>query len=142
MDAEALRQAGWRQTPPGGFTNHAGPFWLRFAADGVEAALPIEAHHCNEHLGVLHGGVVTTFADVALGARVASAAQAPYIATVQLNVHFVASGKRGELMTCKPDLVRKTARLVFVRGLIEAGGRTIANADGVWSVLEPKQERA
>ena len=31
MDAEAFKREGWVQTPGGGFTNHAGPFWLRFS---------------------------------------------------------------------------------------------------------------
>src|SRR5215468_9242625 len=116
MDAAAFKAAGWVMTPGGGFTNHAGPFWLRFAPE-VEAALPIEPVHCNEQIGNLHGGVVMTFADIALGAKAAAVAQVPQIVTVQLNVHFAASAKRGELLTCKPELVRKTSRMVFVRGL-------------------------
>lgn len=138
MDGAALKQAGWLPTPGGGFTNHAGPFWLRSAPEGLEAALPIEAHHCNEHLGTLHGGVLMTFVDVALGAKVVEAIGGPLCTTTQINLHFVASAKRGDLMTCRPELVRRTKRLFFVRGLIEAGGRTIANADGIWTILEPR----
>jgi hypothetical protein len=36
-------------------------------------------------------------------------------------------------------VVRKTSQLVFVRGLIEAGGRTVASADGVFKLLEPEK---
>jgi acyl-coenzyme A thioesterase PaaI-like protein len=138
MDAEALKQAGYVPTPNGGFTNHAGPFWLRYSLDGVEAALPIEARHCNEHMGKMHGGLLMTFADIALGAKVGEALNSALMVTTQINVHFVAGANLSEVLTCKPELVRKTSRMVFVRGLIEAGGRTVANVDGIWTVLAPK----
>ena len=57
--------------------------------------------------------------------------------TAQMQVQFVAAAKVGELITCQPEVVRKTSSLVFVRGLIEAGGRTVASADGMFKLLDP-----
>ena len=50
---------------------------------------------------------------------------------------------RGELSTwihveTVPEIVRKTASLVFVRGTLTCGGRPLAAVTGIWKVLRDK----
>src|SRR3546814_12293438 len=81
------------------------------------------------------------FADIALGWIAADALGATNCVTAQLAVQFVAAPKIGEFVSCSAELVRHTSQIIFVRGLITADGRTVASADGIWKVVEPKPDR-
>ena len=48
----------------------------------------------------------------------------------------MAGGRTGEFITCTPELVRRSRQLIFMRGLLCAGERTLASADGIWKVLD------
>lgn len=138
MDAKTLEQNGWSTVQMGGFTGQVGPFWTRERDGQWEVGLLVEPRHANNHLGTIHGGVVMTFADIALGVAAARALGSSNCVTTQLNTHFVATAKVGDLVTCKPELVRQTPQIYFVRGLIKSGEKTIAACDGIWKVIEPR----
>lgn len=139
MDRESLKSAGWTAHEVDGFTGVVGPFWTRGSGAESEIGLIAEQRHCNNHLGIVHGGVLMTFADLGLGLGVARALGGSHCATAQLQVQFVAAASIGAFITCRPELVRRSRHLVFVRGLIGADGRIVASADGIWKVLERKQ---
>jgi len=133
-----LEAAGWRSVASDtGFNSLVGPFWLH---DTEGAGLLIGERHCNPHLGTLHGGIVMTFADIALGIGAAGVLgeQRTSTVTASMNTQFVAVAHVGEFLVCRPEVVRQSRHLVFVRGLICAGERTIASADGIFKVLEPR----
>jgi hypothetical protein len=44
----------------------------------------------------------------------------------------------GQLITCEPEVVRKTSSLVFVRGLIKADGEVVGSVDGIFKALTPR----
>jgi uncharacterized protein (TIGR00369 family) len=138
MDSESLTADGWRMTQGDGFTNLAGPFWLRDDGENFEVGMLIEPRHCNEHLGTLHGGVTMTFADIALGAVGARVMGGENSVTTQLNTHFISTARVGEFLHCRPELVRLTSRLYFTRALIVVGERVVASCDGVWTIIDPK----
>ncbi len=136
MREAELRAGGWAPLSATHFNAAAGPFWLRREADGSPLlALPTEERHSNGHLGIVHGGVLMTLADIALGV-VVDALGAPMCATSQLSVSFAGAARIGELVVCRPELIRKTSALVFVRGVLSVGERVIGSADGVFSVLD------
>ena len=138
MEESALIEAGWDKRELGGFTGLAGPFWLRGEGIDREVGLLVEPKHCNNHLGTIHGGLVSTFADIGLGIGVSGAIGGTHCVTLQLQLYFVSTARVGEFVQVKPELVRQTKQIVFVRGLIRTGERTIANADGIWKVIELK----
>jgi uncharacterized protein (TIGR00369 family) len=138
MDAESLKAAGWNSFKGRGFTNLAGPFWARGKGAEREVGLLVEERHSNDHMGILHGGALMTFADIALGWGAAEALNGASCVTAQLQIHFVSGAKVGEFVSCKPEVVRRTSHLVFVRGLIKAGDKTLASADGIWKALEDR----
>jgi acyl-coenzyme A thioesterase PaaI-like protein len=45
----------------------------------------------------------------------------------------------GGFLTCRPELIRRTSQIVFMRGLIKAGERTVASADGLWKLLDAEK---
>ncbi len=133
-----LTAAGWTCSETGGFTGQLGPVWVRDAGAGREIGFVAAPHHGNTHLGTVHGGVLMIFADIALGYGAVAGLSHTHCATAQLQLQFVATANLGDFVTCRPELVRQGARLIFMRGLITAAGRTVASADGIWKVLEQR----
>ena len=137
-DREAqLRAEGWRRLPAVRYTAAVGPSWMKLLDGMPIVGLEAQEHLGNDNLGIVHGGAIMTFADMALGCATAYAlgGKANFV-TAQMQVYFTAAAKIGEFITCHPEVVRKTSSLVFVRGLIEAGGRTVASADGMFKLLD------
>jgi acyl-coenzyme A thioesterase PaaI-like protein len=136
MTADDLAAEGWKDLGVTHFSATAGPYWVRRDAEGVMVGLLTDERHNNGHLGTVHGGVLMTFADIALGVRVTEAIGAPHCATSQLSFNFVGAAVVGSFITCRPELVRKTSQLVFVRALFRSGERVIGTSDGIFSVLD------
>lgn len=138
MDAIALQTAGWTSTQPDAFSGIAGLLWSRGSGAQATYGFIAEARHSNGHMGTVHGGMLMTFADIALGCAVVAALGAPICVTAQLQVHFVGAARVGDFITCQPEIIRQTRQLLFLRGLINAGDKTVASTDGIWKVLEPR----
>lgn len=133
-----MQAAGWVAREARGYTGFIAPLWSRGTA-GVDRAVGFiaDARHANYH-GTVHGGALMTFADIALGWIAADALDATNCVTVQLAMQFVAAPKLGEFVHCSAELVRQTSQIIFVRGLIKADDRTVASADGMWKVVDPR----
>ena len=138
ITAEMLIADGWTPHQAGGFDGFVGPFWSIDDGDTRTMGLLVEERHCNNHLGTLHGGVVMTFADIGLGTGVTRllGEKRMNCVTVSLNTQFVSVAKLGEFVTVSAEVVRQTRSLIFVRGLLQVGDKTIANCEGIWKVLE------
>ena len=128
---------GWLPLPTVRYSAALGPVFTKRIDGKITAALLAQEHLANDNLGIVHGGAMMTFADLAMGIRVgyATGGTAMFV-TAQLAVQFTAAAKIGEVITCQPEVVRKTSSMVFVRGLIEAGGRTVASVDGIFKLLD------
>jgi len=133
---EELTAAGWRKLPTRQFSTALGAIWLRGEEGAREIGLFTTPAVANDHMGMVHGGALMTFADMALGLAAGEAIGGAPMATAQLQFHFTAAAPIGVLLTCKPELVRQTSQLLFVRGLFEAGGRTVGMADAMFKVLD------
>jgi acyl-coenzyme A thioesterase PaaI-like protein len=140
-DAE-LEAAGWTRTTTQHFSAALGPVWLRGEPGNREIALFTTKVVVNDFQGMMHGGALMTFADIALGIAAAETLSPPLMATAQLQFHFTAAAPIGVLLTCKPEVVRKTSHLIFVRGLFEADGRTVGMADAMFKVLGAEKMEA
>jgi acyl-coenzyme A thioesterase PaaI-like protein len=130
-----LKASGWTIVETTGFLHLVGPLWERLVDGEPEFALITQDKHHNRR-GLVQGGVLMTFADRACGmtARFVSGRQT--LATVQLDTHFVESGKIGEVLTCKPRVVRSTRSLIFVSAEVTVDKRCIAMANGVFKILK------
>lgn len=145
-DDAGMLAEGWRRVPTVRYSAALGPIWIRAAGEGgVEVALDAQEHLANDNLGIVHGGAIMTFADIALGCGVGHALrnggevhdlEGSLFVTVQLQVQFVAAGSVGGLIIARPEVVRKTRSMVFMRGLILSGDTTVASADGIFKLLQ------
>jgi acyl-coenzyme A thioesterase PaaI-like protein len=125
---------GWRQVRNNDMPAGIGALWARRAGDPWHYGMLTTKAHANPQ-GALHGGILTTFADHALGMYVWEAANRAPNVTIQLNMHFLAAVEPGEFVELHGDVTRATKGLVFVRGILSAGDRDVAAVDGIWRIL-------
>jgi uncharacterized protein (TIGR00369 family) len=132
--ADQLAIAGWKAMPASDYPALVGPFLARRDGDGWRYGFVAEKRHLNLG-GVVHGGMLMSFADDALGATVWQSVARKPCTTVQLNTQFVSPVRLGEFVEVRAEVLRATRTLVFVRGVLQVGGRTVIHADGVWKIL-------
>lgn len=125
--------------PDGPFTEPLGPLFIR--DDGSGFAFRATMRHCNAR-GVVHGGMLMTFADQALGLTVQRALGSLDVATVSLNCDLVAGAVPGDLIEGEAEVTRISRSIVFVRGTLRCGERILMNASGLWKRLRGQAEPA
>src|SRR5262249_29788366 len=102
--------------------------------DPVRAASGADPKH-HTRRGVVHGGMLMTFADRAMGRACRYANAHKPQATVQLDVHFIDAVKIGEFVEANCRVVRRTHTLMFASAELAVGTRVVATANGVWKTL-------
>ena len=132
--AAKLKSDGWKMVETTGFIQLIGPLWQRQIDGAHEYALVAEDKHHNRR-GLVQGGVLMTFADRTCGMTARFVTDKPTMATIQLDVHFVESGKIGETLISRPRVVRATRSLIFVNTEVTVDKRVIATANGVFKIL-------
>ena len=136
MDYAALEAAGWKRLPTIRFSAAIGPTWLRGEPNALEVAFLAGEELGNDSIGIVHGGALMTFADIALGAGAAAALGGAHFVTAQLQYQFAGAARVGDLVVCRPEIVRKTSQMVFMRGLLHVGDRVVGSADSIFKVLD------
>lgn len=119
----------------GEFSNHNGPIFRRPAADGdqgIAQAFYIVGRHTNG-LGVLHGGMLSTFLDSLLGGSVRQAT-GRWAVTVHLSIDFLRMARRGEWLLGEGRLTHLAGETAFAEGRAYIGERTVGRATGVFKL--------
>jgi acyl-coenzyme A thioesterase PaaI-like protein len=129
-----LLASGWTIVETTGFLSLVGPLWQRVVNGEHEYALIAEDKHHNRR-GLVQGGLLMTFADRSSGMTARYVSGRPTLATVQMDTHFIDSGKIGEILLSKPRVVRATRSLIFTTTEVTAANRCIATASGVFKIL-------
>jgi uncharacterized protein (TIGR00369 family) len=122
---------GWQTYDSDPFETLAGPYYQRRDGEGrVVCAFRAEKKHMNGG-GFMHGGCLATFADYALFVIAEDALRDTGSVTASLNCEFVDSAREGELIEARGEVVRAGGSMVFVRGLVESGGRPLLNFSAI-----------
>jgi uncharacterized protein (TIGR00369 family) len=123
-----------------GFNHFVGPIYrLSVDADGMGGRFGFiaEQKHMNS-AGSVHGGMLMTFADVAmsqvtrLGVPRDTAPKSG--GTVSLTADFVGPARLGELIEAKVRVTRRTRTIAFMSADIFCGDRPILVATGLWKI--------
>ena len=118
-----------------GFLDHGGPYYLS-PREGAPmlVGLRICEHHIN-YKDAAHGGVISTFADVALSHAVYDA-ERPRLApsTVNLQVNYLKGAKLGDWLEARVRIDRLGGRLAYTSGEIVRGEEPIATMSGVFAI--------
>lgn len=127
---------GWRPLPGEGFAAFIGPLWRRPGVGDAPPrfALLADERHTN-HLGIVHGGMLMSFADSGLGITVWELIGRQPCVTIQFGIQFLDAARPGDFIEADVEVLRRTASVVFVRGILRCGERRIAAADGVWKLV-------
>jgi uncharacterized protein (TIGR00369 family) len=118
----------------GPFLEHIGPI-LRLEGDGeLVLGLQTEDRHAN-HRGTVQGGVLSTFADFALGRAIENDAQdGKDRATVSLTVDYLKPAMPGDFVESRTRVDRIGSTLSFADCSLVVGDREIVRARAVWVV--------
>lgn len=118
----------------GPFLEHIGPIQVRRDAGGMVLGLRAEARHAN-HRGTLQGGLLSTFADFALGRAIAAGADDDRDrATVSLTVDFLRPAMPGDWIESRARVDRVGGTLAFADCSLTVEEREIVRARAVWVV--------
>jgi acyl-coenzyme A thioesterase PaaI-like protein len=133
-NAQDLLAAGWTEMEDTGFIALVGPMWIAPERPMRRYAFVAEDKHRNRG-GVVQGGMLMTFADRAMGAtsRGIDAAIVSQ-ATVTLTFDFIDAAAIGDVITITCEVMRQTRSMVFMRGTLTCGERTIGTANGIWKI--------
>jgi len=97
--------------------------------------LQIEEKHCNARQS-LHGGVISTLADIALGYNTAFSGDKPVpLATANLSIDYAGKAELGDWLEVHTEVQKLGRRLAFANCYFIVKEKKIARASAVFSVL-------
>jgi uncharacterized protein (TIGR00369 family) len=119
----------------GPFLEHIGPILISDDHDGeLVLGLQTEERHAN-HRGTVQGGVLSTFADFALGRAIENDADdGKDRATVSLTVDYLKPAVPGDFIESRTRVDRVGSTLSFADCSLCVGEREIVRARAVWVV--------
>tara|TARA_R110002096_G_scaffold48158_1_gene128064 strand:- start:434 stop:853 length:420 start_codon:yes stop_codon:yes gene_type:complete len=107
-----------------------GPFYMKEQEDGTyKSAFLAEEKHTNA-FGMVHGGLLMSFADFSLFSIARNQVKGDCV-TVGFNSEFVAAGQVGDLIESSGEVIRATRSLLFVRGTVYSGDKTLLSFSGI-----------
>jgi len=127
-------QAGWKVINQAGFGDLAGPIWRNGDA---RFGFLVEAKHLN-FADIVHGGMLMTLADQAMGMTALRATGNKPHATIELNILFVGAVRLNEFVEAHCEIVRLTRAIIFMQCKLAVGARVVANATGIWKIRGEK----
>ncbi len=131
--------AGWEPAPlDEGYLNLVGPLYAQRAGDGAyRIAFRAGAAHLNRY-GVVHGGMLATLADVAIGMNLARVTEAVETAlTLNLAMDFVDASGSGDWIEAHVALTKRTGRVRFGDCELRVGARVIARCHATFYAPRP-----
>jgi uncharacterized protein (TIGR00369 family) len=131
---------GFRPVPAGGeFIDVNGPLWIRRVGNRAQLGFRVEPRHTNP-AGICHGGMMASFCDMLLplcAHRQEPAVADRFLPTISLQIDYLAPSPLGAWVQGEADVLRTTATLVFMQGLVTADGQPVSRASGVFKIGPP-----
>ena len=124
---------GFEQLPGGlGFMDSLQPIYRQVEEDGVRFGLRVESRHSNS-LGICHGGVLMTLADITAASGVNMArGKLSGSPTVNLAMDFISAARQGEWLEGRAEQVSLKRRFGFCSGAIYGEQGIVARFNGTF----------
>ena len=127
----------FRKSP---FTDPWEPLYSRRSATAVHIGLRLAKAHTNAR-GLIHGGLIASLADNAMGYSCAQATGwATSFVTVSLAVDYVGSASIGQWLAVECEVIKTGSTLCFAQSLIKADDAVIARANATFRVVPKPKE--
>jgi acyl-coenzyme A thioesterase 13 len=144
MSGEDTPNSGLHENPPvpgfaplrrsSPFLERVGPLYQRVIDGPFTVGLRVLPEHVNGR-GLVHGGLLSTLADVALGYATAfSQEPALPLVTVNLSMDFCGSAGLGEWVEVQPSVHKVGRNMAFASAMLTVDGRPLARASAVFQV--------
>ncbi|MBT2283102.1 PaaI family thioesterase [Paenibacillus polymyxa] len=121
----------------GRFWGFLGCRYIKGDGKEVQIALTAGEQHTNS-MGIIHGGVLTSLMDQAMGMVSTAAMEVDGCVTTNLNVHFLAPMKQGELMV-RATVLHQAGRSVTTQSEVrDASGTLGCMATATFRIARPR----
>jgi uncharacterized protein (TIGR00369 family) len=128
---------GFVPSQRGPYTTHNGPMFHKIRTDGTyEHAFYVLPRHCNA-MGIVHGGMLTTFLDGLLARAVFEAVKTQSV-TLHLSVDFLSAARRGQWVFGEAAVTRAAKEITFAEARIHADGRDVLRGSGIFRQQTPR----
>lgn len=118
------------------FLDLLGPIYNRKCDSGLLIGLRAEQKHCNAR-DLVHGGVFSSLADIALGYNAAFQGKDPTpMVTASLTIDYAGSAKLGDWIEVETDVQKVGKSMAFANCYFTVGSKRIVRASGVFGVLK------
>ncbi len=118
-----------------GFIGVNGPLYAKRDGGQLRLGLRVEERHCNP-MGIAHGGMLVTFADMQLplASRYQAGLPDNFLPTINLSVDFLAPARMGAWVEGETQVMRRTKNLVFAQCTVTADGEPSLRASGIFKI--------
>jgi acyl-coenzyme A thioesterase 13 len=112
-----------------------GPIYNKKTEQGLIVGLRAEEKHCNAR-NLVHGGVFSSLADIALGYNAAFQGEKPTpMVTASLTIDYAGSAKLGDWIEINTDVQKVGKSMAFANCYFTVGTKRIVRASGVFGVV-------
>jgi len=117
------------------FLDLLGPVYNKKSEKGLIIGLRAEEKHCNAR-NLVHGGVFSSLADIALGYNAAFSGDVPVpMVTASLTIDYASSVKLGEWIEIETDVQKVGGKMAFANCYFIVNSKRIARASGVFTII-------
>lgn len=117
------------------FTELIGPIYEKRDGSGLIIGIVADEKHCNAR-GMVHGGMLGTLADIAMGYSAVSSTEPPRrLVTTSQTVDYVSRAEKGDWIEVHTDVQKVGRTTAFANCYFHVGSRRIARASAVFSVI-------
>lgn len=119
-----------------------GPIYQRREGDVITLGMRVATKHANTR-GLCHGGMLASFADVALGYTMSMLlGRRGGMVTASLTIDYAGAAKIGDWIESSVDVQKMGSRLAFVNCYLVAGGTRIVRASAIFAHTGPVSTNA
>ncbi|MFK8021680.1 MAG: PaaI family thioesterase [Pseudomonadales bacterium] len=131
-NAPAGFEALFRSSP---FLDLLGPLYNKKTASGLTIGFEATEKHCNAR-GLVHGGVLSSLADIARGYNAAFSSEQPIpMVTASLTIDYAGAARLGDWIEIESDVQKVGRTMAFANCYFLVGSKRIARASAVFTVV-------
>ena len=120
------------------FHDLVGPLYVRRVASDFSVGMIVAEKHLNRR-GIVHGGMICTLVDFAMGYAARFASDPPReLVTTNLSVDFAGNARIGDWIEARVDVLRPGRQVAFVNCFVHHDGARIARGSGTFLVVRSK----